>query len=52
MDEKLFAIKTAIVAACTALGAFLGWKGLMILAWVVLMALDREMLMMAYPWLI
>ena len=40
MDEKLFAIKTAIVAACTALGAFLGWKGLMILAWVVLMALD------------
>ena len=40
MDEKLFAIKAAVVAACTALGAELGWKGLMILAWVLLMALD------------
>lgn len=40
MNEQLFAIKAAIMAACTALGAFLGWKGLMILTWVVLMALD------------
>ena len=40
MNEYLFTIKAAIVAACTALGAFLGWKGLMILTWVVLMALD------------
>lgn len=40
MDEKLFAIKAAIVTACSALGAFLGWKGLMLLTWVVLMALD------------
>lgn len=40
MDERLFAFKTAIVAVCSALGAFLGWKGLMILAWVVLMAMD------------
>lgn len=40
MDEKLFAFKTAVAAACSALGAFLGWKGLMILAWVLLMAMD------------
>ena len=40
MDEKLFAIKATIVAAYSALGAFLGWKGLMLLTWVILMALD------------
>ena len=40
MNENLVTIKTAIVAACTALGAFLGWKGVMLIAWVAAMALD------------
>lgn len=40
MNEHLLTIKAAIVAACTALGTVLGWKGLMILTWVILMALD------------
>lgn len=40
MNENLVTIKAAIVAACTALGAFLGWKGVMLLAWVLVMALD------------
>ena len=40
MNENMITIKTAIVAFFTALGAFLGWKGVMLLAWVVVMALD------------
>lgn len=40
MNENMVTIKTAIVAVCTALGAFLGWKGVMLLAWVAVMALD------------
>lgn len=40
MNENLVTLKTAIVAAGTALGAFLGWKGIMLLAWVAVMALD------------
>lgn len=40
MSENLVAAKAAIVAAMTAIGAFLGWKGIMLLVWVVLMALD------------
>lgn len=40
MKENLATIKAAIVAGCTALGAFLGWKGVMLLAWVLVMALD------------
>lgn len=40
MNENMLTVKTAIVAACTALGAFLGWKGVMLLAWVLVMALD------------
>lgn len=40
MNENLVTIKAAIVAACTALGAFLGWKGVMLIAWVAVMALD------------
>ena len=40
MNENLMTIKTAIVAGCTALGAFLGWKGVMLIAWVAVMALD------------
>lgn len=40
MNENLVTIKTFIVAACTAMGAFLGWKGVMLLAWAAVMALD------------
>ncbi|MGM9585168.1 MAG: holin family protein [Faecousia sp.] len=40
MNENLVTIKTAIVAAGTALGAFLGWKGVMLISWVIVMALD------------
>lgn len=40
MNENLLTIKTAVVAGCTALGAFLGWKGVMLIAWVIVMALD------------
>ena len=40
MNENLVTFKTAIVAGCTALGAFLGWKGVMLIAWVAVMALD------------
>ena len=38
MNENLVTVKTAIVAGCTALGAFLGWKGIMLVAWVAVMA--------------
>lgn len=40
MNENMMTIKTAIVAFFTALGAFLGWKGVMLLSWVAVMALD------------
>lgn len=40
MKENLVTIKTALVAAGTALGAFLGWKGVMLIAWAAVMALD------------
>lgn len=40
MNDNLMTLKTAVVAGCTALGAFLGWKGIMLLAWVAVMALD------------
>lgn len=40
MNENMLTVKTAIVAGCTALGAFLGWKGVMLLAWVLVMVLD------------
>lgn len=40
MEENMFATKAAIVAGCTALGALLGWKGVMLLAWVLVMAID------------
>lgn len=40
MNENLVTLKTAMVAGCTALGAFLGWKGVMLLAWAAVMALD------------
>lgn len=40
MEQKLFEIKTGIVAVLTAVGAFLGWRGIMVMAWIALMALD------------
>ena len=40
MNENMLTVKAAIVAFFTAMGAFLGWKGVMLLAWVLVMALD------------
>lgn len=40
MNENLLTVKTAIAAFITAMGAFLGWKGVMLLTWVLVMALD------------
>lgn len=40
MNENLVTVKTAIVAFCTALGAFLGWKGVMLISWIAVMILD------------
>ena len=40
MEQNLTAAKAAIVATISALGAFLGWKGIMALCWIAVMALD------------
>ncbi len=40
MKEELLTIKAGIAAFFTALGAFLGWKGVMLIAWAAVMALD------------
>ena len=40
MEDRLVTIKAAIAAVFTAISAFLGWKGIMALVWVVLMFLD------------
>ena len=40
MENKLLAWKTAIVTFFTALGAALGWKGIMLLIWIGVMLLD------------
>lgn len=40
MNENLVTVKTAIAAFLTAMGAFLGWKGVMLLAWASVMGLD------------
>lgn len=40
MDNKLLEIKAAAAAAVTALGAVLGWRGILAVAWVAAMALD------------
>lgn len=40
MSEKLSAIKAMLAGVATAVGAFLGWKGIMAIVWVVLMAID------------
>lgn len=40
MENKLMTLKAAIAAFFTALGAFLGWQGIMALVWVCCMAID------------
>lgn len=40
MDENMLTVKAAIVAFFTTLGAFLGWKGIMLVTWVSAMAMD------------
>lgn len=40
MEEKLTAFKAAMAAFFTALGAFLGWQGVMVLVWIACMLLD------------
>ena len=40
MNETVLAAKAAITAFFAAVGMLIGWKGIMILAWVCLMALD------------
>lgn len=40
MEDKLIGVKAAIAAAVTALGAFLGWQGIMAVVWVAVMAID------------
>ena len=40
MNDKMTAAKAGITAFFTALGAFLGWKGIMAVVWVAAMALD------------
>lgn len=40
MHEKLLTTKSSIAAALMAMGTFLGWKGIMLMAWVGVMALD------------
>lgn len=40
MNETVVTAKAAIAAFFAAVGAFLGWKGIMAVVWVVLMAMD------------
>ncbi len=40
MKENLLTIKTAAAGFLTAMGAFLGWKGVMLVVWVIVMGLD------------
>jgi toxin secretion/phage lysis holin len=40
MEDKLMKFKAALAAVCSALGAFLGWQGIMGLVWVAVMGLD------------
>ena len=40
METNLMTFKAAIAAFFTALGAFLGWQGVMIVVWVICMILD------------
>lgn len=40
MNEHMIAAKAAVVAFLGSMTAFLGWRTIMVLAWIVLMALD------------
>lgn len=40
MEDDLMTVKAAVAAFFTALGAFLGWQGIMAVVWVIAMALD------------
>lgn len=40
MNEKLVAVKAAMATFFAAVGTFLGWRVIMLLVWVILMALD------------
>ena len=40
MENKLIAVKASMAAACTAVFSFLGWKGILALGWILVMALD------------
>ena len=40
MNDNVMAMRAAVVTFFTAMGTLLGWKGIMVLAWVLLMALD------------
>ncbi len=40
MQENLMAFKGSIVAFFTAMGAFLGWQGIMIVVWIGCMVID------------
>ena len=40
MNRDLIPVKTGITTFLTALGAFLGWRGIMLLVWAAVMALD------------
>ena len=40
MNENLVTVKTVVTAFLTAMGAFLGWKGVMLLTWAAVMGLD------------
>lgn len=40
MNERLTVVKTAMAATVTAVGTFLGWKGILLTVWVCVMALD------------
>lgn len=40
MKEDLVGVKAAMTAFLTGMGAFLGWKGVMLVAWAAVMGLD------------
>ena len=40
MNDTILAVKAAVTAFFAAVGMLIGWKGIMVLAWVALMALD------------
>ncbi len=40
MNEKVMVWKAALAAGLSAVGTLLGWKGILLLAWVAVMALD------------